>query len=378
MKLLFDLRAYQKYEKRGIGRYIYEVITRAMRRQDGALFALIDERWPAPALPDDISGRLHLYLTRDFEEGLPKEERFDALLNGAVFQRAGEVSPLEWMYPPAVLKHCGIVTGIVYDFIPLLFPSSWRSEEDRLAFSLQMEAAKQLEHLFPISLFTLYSGVRYLDLPPENFTCLYGGADETVFHGANSDLPYDPRARGNHIIYISGDAPHKNNAGLVQAFCAARTRGLIPADASLYIVCRASDGMISTLSQMTEDLGCKYRRDVFVTNYIPDAEMVRLLSSARASIFPSFYEGLGLPILESYTAGTPCFASAYSATREFILPGCGFDPFDQEDMVRAITRIYADPALCADSLAFGRRLIASVNWDSATDKLLSKLAELTQ
>ena len=46
-------------------------------------------------------------------------------------------------------------------------------------------------------------------------------------------------------------------------------------------------------------------------------------------------------------------------------------------MVRAITRIYANPALCADSLAFGRRLITSVNWDTAAEKMLQKLSELT-
>jgi len=377
MKILYDLRAYQKYEKRGIGRYIYEVFSRAMRMQQGDIAALIDEQIALPMLPDDISSRIHLYLTRDFEERLPQETRFDVLLNGAVFQRAGKSSTLEWLYPPAVLNRCGIVTGILYDFIPLLFPASWHSDEERLMFSLQMEAAKQLEHLFPISLFTLCSGVRYLDLAPDRFTCLYGGADEQLFHSQNSELPYDHHARSNHLIYISGDAMHKNNAGLVRAFCAARTRNLIPTDASLYLVCRASEGMISNTEQLTNALGCKYGRDVFVTNYIPDAEMVHLLSTARASIFPSFYEGLGLPILESYTAGTPCFASAYSATREFILPECGFDPFDVEDMVRAITRIYADPALCADSLAYGRRLIASVNWDTAAEKLLQKLSELT-
>jgi len=376
MKILYDLRAYQKYDKRGIGRYIYEVFSRAMRTQEGEVSALIDERWATPVLPKDVMSRLKLYRVRDFEAGLPDEMRFDVLLSGAVFQRAGEVPTLEWLYPPSVLNRCDIVTGIVYDFIPLLFPSSWHSDEDRLAFSMQMEAAKQLDHLFPISLFTLCSGVRYLDLPEERFTCLYGGADEQLFHSRNSELPYDHNARSNHLIYISGDAPHKNNPGLVRAFCAARTRSLIPADASLYLVCRASEGMVSNTAQLTNSLGCKYGRDVFVTNYIPDAEMVHLLSTARASIFPSFYEGLGLPILESYTAGTPCFASAYSATREFIHSECGFDPFDQEDMVRSITRIYADPALCAESLAFGRRLIASVNWDTAAEKMMQKLSEL--
>ena len=376
MRILFDLRAYQKYQNRGIGRYIYEVFTRAMRKMPDAAYALIEDSVSEVLLPDDLSKTIRFCTVADFDAGQYPAESFDVLINGAVFQRAGGVSPLTWMYPPAVLSACKHVTGILYDFIPLLFQKTWGSEDDRLLFSLQMEAAGSLSHIFAISRFTLYSGVRYLNRPAEGFTNLYGGADETLFHSPNSALPYDPQSRGNHLIYISGDAVHKNNTGLVQAFCAAHRHKRIPADASLYIVCRASDGMIAQITQETNALGCHYGRDVIVTNYIPDEEMVHLLSSARASIFASIYEGLGLPILESYTAGTPCWASAVSATREFVLPECSFDPFDPPSMTGAIERIYSDADLCARSLAFGRELIQTVNWDTAAEKMLNKLQEL--
>ena len=115
---------------------------------------------------------------------------------------------------------------------------------------------------------------------------------------------------------------------------------------------------------------------MIVTNYISDEEMVSLLSTARASIFASFYEGLGLPILESYAAGTPCWASNVSATREFVPAECSFDPFDSASMVAAIERIYSDDAICARSLEFGRRLIQTVNWNTAAEKMRQKLEEL--
>ena len=77
-------------------------------------------------------------------------------------------------------------------------------------------------------------------------------------------------------------------------------------------------------------------------------------------------------------AGTPCWASNVSATREFVLAECSFDPFDQDAMVSAIERIYADDAICARSLEFGRKLIQTVNWDAAAEKMLNKLQTLTQ
>lgn len=378
MKILYDLRAYQNYENRGIGRYIYEVFTRTMRADSETIYALVESYTDEPDLPEDLAERvcfckIENFLADEFPHGY-----FDVLINGAALQFSNGGGPLEWMYPPKVQRSCKIITCILYDFIPLLFDYCCANEGSRILYAIQMEATRYVDHIFAISLFTQCSGMRYLARPAEDFTCLYGGADETLFHSQNSDQPFDQGIRGNHLIYISGDALHKNNEGFVRAFCRARSNGTLPEDAALYIVCSASDEMIDSLKQETRASGCHFGKDVIVTNFIPDEEMVTLLSTARASVFPSLYEGLGLPILESYVAGTPCWASGVSATREFVPAECSFDPFDQASMVNAIERIYADDAICARSLAFGRKLIQTVNWDTAAEKMLKKLQELTQ
>lgn len=378
MRILYDLRAYQYYEKRGIGRYIYEVFTRIMRSGKEDIYALIEENQAEPMLPDDIVERVRYCRVENFLENKFPKGFFDVFVNGAALQLSNNGGPLNWMYPPSVQHSCKLITCILYDFIPVLFSSCCPDEGSRMLYALQMEATRYVDHVFTISQFTLCSGMRYLNRPAEDFTCLYGGADETMFHSQNSDRPFEQGIRGNHLIYISGDALHKNNNGFVRAFCQARKKGSLPEDAALYIVCRASDEMINSIRQETRASGCRFGKDVIVTNYIPDEKMVALLSTARASLFPSFYEGLGLPILESYAAGAPCWASNVSATREFVLAECSFDPFDQASMVDAIERIYADDAICARSLEFGRKLIQTVNWNTAAEKMLNKLQALTQ
>ena len=376
MRLLYDLRAYQYYDKRGIGRYIYELFSRVIQASEGTIYVLIEEPLDKTELPDDLARRIcfrnvEQFLTEEFPD-----EYFDCFINGAALQLAHGGGPLEWMYPPQVLRCCRKITCILYDFIPVLFDYCFPNEDWRMLFALQMEALRYVDHIFAISLFTQCSGMRYLNRPAKDFTCLYGGADEARFHSQNSDLPFARGVRGSHIIYISGDAEHKNNPGIVRAFCMAHCSGSLPKDAVLYIVCRASEQMISELKQETHACGCRFGKDVIVTNYISDEEMVSLLSTARASIFASFYEGLGLPILESYAAGTPCWASNVSATREFVPAECSFDPFDSASMVAAIERIYSDDAICARSLEFGRRLIQTVNWNTAAEKMRQKLEEL--
>lgn len=376
MRLLYDLRAYQYYEKRGIGRYTYELFTRVMQANEGKIYALIEEQLDEPVLPDDLTERVCFCQTENFQMGEFPRGYFDCLVNGAALQLSNGGGPLEWMYPPQVQRCCKKIACVLYDFIPLLFDYCLPNGDFRILYALQMEALRYVDHIFAISLFTQCSGMRYLNRPAEDFTCLYGGADEVLFHSPNSELPFADGVRCNHLIYISGDAEHKNNPGIVRAFCMARNNGSLPEDAALYIVCRASEQMISELRRETRDCGCRFGWDVIVTNYIPDEEMVSLLSTARASVFASFYEGLGLPILESYAAGTPCWASNVSATREFVPAECSFDPFDNDSMVSAIEEIYANDALCARSLEFGRRLMKTVNWNVAAGKMQQKLEEL--
>ena len=347
-----------------------------MQVSDEKVYALVEEKKVKPVLPDSLADRVCFCTTEDFFTDEFPNDCFDFFVNSAALQLSNGGGPLEWMYPPQVQRCCKKITCILYDFIPLLFDYCFPNEEGRILYALQMEALRYVDHIFAISRFTLCSGMRYLGRPAEDFTCLYGGADETLFHSRNSDLPYDQGVRGNHLIYISGDAEHKNNPGIVRAFCKARCNGSLPEDAALYLVCRASDQMIYDLRRETRASGCHFGKDVIVTNYIPDEKMVALLSTARASIFASFYEGLGLPILESYAAGTPCWASNVSATSEFVPAECSFDPFDDASMVSAIERIYADDALCAKSLEFGRKLIQAVNWDTAAGKMQHKLEEL--
>jgi glycosyltransferase involved in cell wall biosynthesis len=77
---------------------------------------------------------------------------------------------------------------------------------------------------------------------------------------------------------------------------------------------------------------------IFVTGFISDAEKCKLLMAAQATIYPSFFEGFGLPLVESLSLGTPCIASCTSSLPEIGGPFCTyFDPYSVLDLHRAIT-----------------------------------------
>jgi alpha-1,3-rhamnosyl/mannosyltransferase len=114
---------------------------------------------------------------------------------------------------------------------------------------------------------------------------------------------------------------------------------------------------------------------VKILEYIPDSELASLISKSRASIFPPYLEGLGLPILESYAAGTPCFTANTSSTKEFADKESLFNPFDINDIADAFAKIYTDDALCKRNLEYGKKILKGLSAENIIRKILNKLHE---
>ena len=377
MKILYDFRAFQLFYQRGVSRYVFDMFESAIRQSEDPAFVLLYKDRVFPKFSPNVERKVTYCFEHDFSMDSYRYYEFDAFINGSChWLDVPAKEAVQKLYPPAVMRCCRIKCSVIHDFIPLFFQQYIASEDQRISFSLQSEALKCLDHFFTNSMFTLASGVRYLDRPAADFTCLYGGANVQKFTTPNSSKPYDAKLRRNHLVYVSGAAPQKNSEGFARAFCKAYRRGLTPKDAKLYIVCAAPQSFKAAIRMEAETVGCQYGKQVEATGFIPDERMIDLLTSARSSIFPSFYEGLGLPILESYVAGTPCWASGVSATKEITLPECAFDPFDEESMIAAVAEIYQNPELCKRSLEYGRKHIKKFNWDTGARKMLDKLREL--
>ena len=371
MKILYDYRPWQSFLGRGVGRYVECLFGTAIALQDYEAYILVHRNGEMPDFDEKYKEKVRFCYINDFDTNKYKEAEFDCFINGsACCLGISAENVLDDMYPMNIMKCCRIKTAILHDFIPLFFQQYIPNELNKIAFSLQYEMLKNLDHVFTNSKFVIAQGIKYLGLEMNKCTCLYGGADIKKFTTKNSLCSYSQTTRKNHIIYVSGEAAQKNNEGFVRAFCSAYKGDLIPRDSRLYIVCKASQEFKDSIKRITEESGCRYGKQVFASGFIPDDEMLEIITSARASVFPSFLEGLGLPILESYVAGTPCWASGVHATKEITFPKCTFNPFDRNSMIQAVQDIYNKPELCEKSLEFGRRLIKELTWENAAKKMI--------
>ena len=151
-------------------------------------------------------------------------------------------------------------------------------------------------------------------------------------------------AKGRYFLYAANTWPHKNHVALVDAFAVARGRGL-PGDYRLVLTGAAASGE-GALRAAIERHGLQAA--VIRAGYVATEALATLLRDARAVIFPSLYEGFGIPVIEAMAAGVPVACSNTTALPEVAGEAAlMFDPASPAAMAEAMLRLAADDALCA-------------------------------
>jgi glycosyltransferase involved in cell wall biosynthesis len=119
------------------------------------------------------------------------------------------------------------------------------------------------------------------------------------------------------------------------------------------------------------------REDVILPGYIADADLPAVYGGATAFVFPSLYEGFGLPPLEAMACGTPVACSNTSSMPEVVGDAAvTFDPRDEGAMTEALRQLAADADLRAELRARGLRRAAEFSWARAAQETVALYQEL--
>jgi glycosyltransferase involved in cell wall biosynthesis len=160
------------------------------------------------------------------------------------------------------------------------------------------------------------------------------------------------------LLYLGTLEPRKNIPNLLRAFDRVADRMEVD------LVLGGAEGWLTeelhqTLAAMTQ------REQVRLTGFIPENELASWLSAADAFVFPSRYEGFGLPPLEAMACGTPVIASTSSSLPEVLGDDALLaDPDDIDGIADAIERLLGDPALAADLRGRGIARAARFTWEA--------------
>jgi glycosyltransferase involved in cell wall biosynthesis len=201
----------------------------------------------------------------------------------------------DWMYPP---QRGGVRATTIYDLIPLHFPE-WVAPLTRRMHARKYEnAARTCDVIFAISSYTADDVSATLRISRERVRVAYPGIDDRFRpEGERRDLgaPY--------VLGVSTVEPRKNLDLLLEAFALVRRRR---PEVVLAIV--GPSGWASGEGPRGE--GVRW------LDFVPDSELPALYRGASISVYPSRFEGFGIPIVESMACGTPVVSSAHPSLDE--------------------------------------------------------------
>ena len=270
------------------------------------------------------------------------------------------------MLPPCLPgKIKKVVT--VYDLVWHYFPETVSAYNLMVLKTLFKRSVKSSDRIITISKATSRSLTDVIGVPEEKITVAYPAANGFAPMDRDSSAGYISSKYGtskDYILTVSTVEPRKNLITLLRAFSELRGGGY------QLLVAGASGWKTSSIFEECERLGLT-EREVKFLGYIPDEDMNRLYSGAALFVFPSIYEGFGIPPLEAMASGAPVVASNASSLPEVVgEAGVLLDPYDIDGWRAAMTRVLADTKVREGMRRKGLAQASRFSWEESARRTL--------
>ncbi len=261
---------------------------------------------------------------------------------------------------------------MVHDMAVFAYPEtlSWRTKY-MLGMTLR-KSTKRADHLLTVSEFSKREMVSYLKLDPEQITVVPNGVDFSRFHTGYSKEAIASVTRklgieGDYFLYLGTLEPRKNIPRLIEAYALLQKKlEKVPR----LVLAGRKGWLYESIFERVQALGLQ--KDVLFAGYVSDEDTPPLMAGAKAFVFPSLYEGFGMPPLEAMACGTPVIVANTASLPEVVgESGLYVDPFDIGSMVEAMERIVLDAELCRQVSASGMEHASHFTWENSGKILAS-------
>jgi glycosyltransferase involved in cell wall biosynthesis len=279
---------------------------------------------------------------------------------------------------PLIHPRRSVVT--VHDLGYLYYPEAHRTADRRYLDWSTRWNGRQAMAVLADSQATKDDLVRAYGVDPGRVHVVYLGRDEAfgpVCEDAElAHVREHYGVAGRYFLYVGTLQPRKNLARVIDAF--ARLTGdpaLAPTLSDVQLVLAGKRGWLydDLFAQVTR-LGLANR--VVFPGYVEEADLPALLSGALALVFPSLYEGFGIPVLEAGACGVPVITSNTSSLPEVAGDAALLvDPHDVDAIADAMFRIATDAGLRAELDRRGRENVKRFSWEKCAQETLAVLEE---
>ncbi|GAB4530397.1 MAG: glycosyltransferase family 1 protein [Pleurocapsa sp.] len=247
-----------------------------------------------------------------------------------------------------------------HDLIPLRFPR-WTSPLTNYFRYVVPLVLQQAEHIICNSQATARDIVDFYRIPAQKISPILLGYDANNFYPRKTTISDYPR----YFLYLGRQDPYKNIHGLINAFAAISRHQ----DYQLWIAGATDSRFTPQLHQQAAELNIS--KQVKFLDYLAYEKLPEIISNAIALVFPTFWEGFGLPVLEAMACGTPVITSNLASLPEIVGDAAILiDPYDTTKITSAMESVAEDTQL--------RSHLSNLSLQQAQNFSWSKTGEATK
>lgn len=291
------------------------------------------------------------------------------------FEPAGPVPVPDLMHWTATVPlHARGMPNIytIHDLIPLRLPHT--TLENKPAYLAMCKAiTRRADHIAVVSETTRRDVIRLLGVSEERVTNTYQAVHLPAALTSRPQPDVMRELEGifdlgwkNYFLHFGAIEPKKNLGRVVEAYLASGVKTpLVVVGGRAWL----DEGETALMNQVIKDDGPSAER-IRRYEYLPFSMLISLIRGAKATVFPSLYEGFGLPVLESMALGTAVLTSTGGSLPEVAGDAAiSVDPYDVPALTRGLRVLDADEALRTDLEARGRVQAAKFSVEAYQDRL---------
>lgn len=358
----------------GIGQYTYELAKRLHDQGNlefcGNLFNFLSRNNNAEALAG-----IHMPIQTStlFPYGIYRRIwNMFPMPYGSLFQSIADLNVFfNYIVPPRIE---GKVITTIHDMTYLRFPETMdRRNLKRLKNGIQ-HSVKRSNRILTDSEFSKREIVELLSVPEHKVSVVSCAPSLTSDVASFADLKQKYKITHPYVLYVGTIEPRKNLSRLVNAFAQLKERENL----SHQLVLAGGKGWENEdIYQMVDKMF--HNGEVIFTGYVTNAEKNALYQNAELFVFPSLYEGFGIPPLEAMTFGCPVVSSNAASLPEVVGDAAELvDPMNTESIAKGMWKVLSDNLYRAELVQKGYKQVKKFNWDDSAKKLMQICREVLE
>ncbi|MBR1738225.1 MAG: glycosyltransferase family 4 protein [Firmicutes bacterium] len=371
MKIGFDIQLLERREKTGIAKCAQYLLAHIVKmKKDNSMSVNFFRNSMGMEDIDGLRGYEKLGYEINEYKGRFDQTIYKLLWNfipipySFFFGDKNDVTVFFNYYVPPFVK--GKKVTVFHDMVCFDHPETM-SLKTRIMLKISIKSsAKRADRIITVSEFSKRQTMKYLKVDEEKIDVMPNGVDLDIFR---SDISGERKEgvkkkygiEGEYLLYLGMLEPRKNINGIIEGYIRLCKR---MEDAPKLVLAGGKGWLYESIFEKVKENNLEDK--VIFTGYVDGEDIAAMMSAAKVFVFPSIYEGFGIPPLEAMACGTPVITSNNTSLPE-VMGDCGIlvDPYNYEEIADAMERVLTDEKLRKEMIEKGIERAKLFSWDNS-------------